>query len=217
MDFQIIVIGVFTAVIFIYSAVIHEVTHGAVALMLGDPTAKLAKRLTLNPIPHLDLFGSIILPVFLILSPIPWVFGWAKPVPYNPYNFKNPGRDSVIVALAGPVSNLVLAVIFSLGLRGMAALERLGYGNGLLAAAMFLVVLINVVLAVFNLIPIPPLDGSRLLTLVMGDRMGFLQLIAGRYGLFFLMLIVIPLWSWVFGPIAMWITRLLVGGIALPI
>lgn len=211
MDYQGIVIGVFTAVIFIYSAVIHEVMHGAVALLLGDPTAKLAKRLTLNPLKHLDPFGSVILPLLLILIGSRFVFGWAKPVPYNPYNFKKPGRDSVIVALAGPLTNLALAGIFALILRWVHAAGLLGYGNGLLAMALFLVVFINTILAIFNLIPIPPLDGSRLFTLIMGDRMGFLQLLAGRYGLFFLMIIIIPLWMWVFGPIALWLTQILIG------
>jgi len=145
----------FLVAIIMFSAIIHEVMHGVAADKLGDPTARYAGRLTLNPIPHLDMFGSIILPIVLALSHSPFFFGWAKPVPYNPYNLR-PGRFSeAIVAGAGPASNLVIAVIGGVIIRS----GLLSTGNDIV----FLIVVVNVMLCFFNLIPVPPLDGSKVL------------------------------------------------------
>ncbi|MBI4093399.1 site-2 protease family protein [Candidatus Kaiserbacteria bacterium] len=147
--------SLFVIVIIIFSAVIHEVMHGVAADRLGDPTARYAGRLTLNPIPHLDPFGSILLPIILALTNSPIFFGWAKPVPYNPYNLR-PGRFSeAIVAGAGPASNLGIALLFGLAIRSGVLTE--------LEPILFLVVVVNVMLFLFNLIPIPPLDGSKVL------------------------------------------------------
>jgi len=144
--------------VLIFSVIIHELSHGYAALMLGDPTAKLAGRLTLNPIPHLDPLGSIIIPAILALTPGGIIFGWAKPVPYNPYNLRNQKWGESVVAFAGPASNLVIAIVFGLIIR---------FGDLVLSPAtvymMSLVVFINILLAFFNLIPIPPLDGSKVL------------------------------------------------------
>lgn len=152
------------AVIFIAllipSVVFHEISHGAVAARLGDPTARAAGRLTLNPVPHIDPFGSVILPGLLALSG-GTVFGWAKPVPVVPRYFKNPTGGMAITALAGPATNIVLATI-----TGRVILEAVDW-QGAWLRAVLIFGLLNATLAVFNLIPIPPLDGSRLLPLVL--------------------------------------------------
>lgn len=148
--------SLFVIAIVMFSAVIHEVMHGVAADRLGDPTARYAGRLTLNPIPHLDPFGSVLLPVLLALSNSPFLFGWAKPVPYNPYNLtKAPRWGEAIVAFAGPASNFCIALFFALVIR----LNLLVDLNDVL----FMVVVVNVMLGIFNLFPIPPLDGSKIL------------------------------------------------------
>ena len=150
---------IFSIIVLLFSVVIHEVSHGWAALKLGDDTAEKMGRLTLNPIPHLDIFGSILLPLFLIISRAGIIFGWAKPVPYNPLKLRKPGRDSALLALAGPAANFSLALFFGL-------LMRIGANSALgLAFLSFLgiIVQINLILAIFNLLPIPPLDGSKIL------------------------------------------------------
>ncbi len=141
--------------VLVISIIAHEVAHGYAANSLGDPTARLAGRLTLNPIPHIDLMGSILLPALLVFTGSPILFGWAKPVPYNPYNLRNQRWGEAFVAVAGSLTNIVLAVIFGL-------IVRFGDILALPAAALSLaatIAFINLFLALFNLIPFPPLDG----------------------------------------------------------
>jgi len=147
--------------ILIPTIIVHEVSHGFVADRLGDPTARNAGRLTLNPIPHIDPFGSVLLPAMLALANGP-LFGWAKPVPVNPARFTNPTGHMAITAVAGPVSNVLLAAL----------LARMVLPNlsGIPEEIVFWVVVLNLYLAVFNMLPIPPLDGSRLLPLVLPER-----------------------------------------------
>lgn len=152
---------IFILAIVVMSVVIHEVSHGVVANWLGDPTARLQGRLTLNPISHIDPMGSVILPGILALTSSPILFGWAKPVPYNPYNFQRGGTwAEALVAGAGPASNILLAIIFGLAMRfGAVPAEAATLG--------LYIVSINVLLAIFNMIPIPPLDGSKVLASVL--------------------------------------------------
>ncbi len=147
--------------ILIPSIIVHEVSHGFVADKLGDPTARNAGRLTLNPIPHIDPFGSILLPAMLALASGP-LFGWAKPVPVNPARFTNPTKHMAITALAGPASNVLLAALLARLL--MPTL------SGVAEEIVFWFIALNLFLAVFNMLPIPPLDGSRLLPLVLPER-----------------------------------------------
>lgn len=153
------VMTIITIACLIMSIVMHEVAHGYMANWLGDPTARLAGRLTLNPLRHIDPLGSVVVPAFLYLTNAGLLFGWAKPVPYNPYNLKNQRWGEALVALAGPGTNIILAVIF-------AVVVRMGAGAGVPAAFLELsgyIVYINVLLACFNMIPVPPLDGSKVL------------------------------------------------------
>lgn len=149
-------IFIFVIIALILSIIIHEVSHGYMANALGDPTARLAGRLTLNPVPHIDPLGSLLIPGLLVFSGTPFLIGWAKPVPYNPYNLKNQRWGELLVAGAGPGINIVIALIFAL-------LIQLGILAGPAAEIGFYVVYINILLALFNLIPIPPLDGSKVL------------------------------------------------------
>jgi len=143
---------------FIIVIVIHEFAHGYVAYLLGDPTAKDAGRLTLNPLAHADPVGTILLPALLLLARSPVVFGWAKPVPINPYNFKNRKKGILITSLAGPMANFVLAAFAAFILKsGFFPVDN--YFGRLLVY----IVLISILLGLFNLLPIPPLDGSGVL------------------------------------------------------
>ncbi|MBN2753466.1 MAG: site-2 protease family protein [Candidatus Goldbacteria bacterium] len=169
-------------VVLIFAVVVHEVSHGLAAHRLGDPTAKDMGRLTLNPLPHIDPFMSIILPVMLILTGSPFIIGGAKPVPVNPSYFKNHKKDMMLVSLAGPGSNILLAVVFAIILKVVPLFPVLE-SQGLF---MFLQygIMLNVILAAFNLIPIPPLDGSKVLMGFMPDRMMYSYMKLEPYGLF---------------------------------
>jgi len=193
-------------IILIMSVILHEVSHGYAAEYLGDSTARYAGRLTLNPLSHLDLFGSIILPLFMYISTAgALVFGWAKPVPYNPYNLRAGKWGPAIVALAGPSANLLLAIIFSLFVRlGSASLP-----DSFLSLA-GTVVIINILLAVFNLVPIPPLDGSKLLFALLPARFHNLENFLNRYQLFILLFLLFFGWRIISVPVTL-LSRLLLG------
>jgi Zn-dependent protease len=148
--------------VLIFSIILHEVAHGYAADSLGDPTARMSGRLTLNPIPHIDLMGSIMIPALLMLSGSSMLFGWAKPVPYNPYNLKDQRWGEALVAVAGSATNLLIAVIFGL-------IIRFG-GVSLPPAALSVaatVAFVNLFLGLFNLIPFPPLDGFTVLRTIL--------------------------------------------------
>lgn len=168
---------IITIAILILSIVLHEVAHGYAANWLGDPTARLAGRLTANPLPHIDPMGSVIIPAMLFLSGAPFLFGYAKPVPYNPYNLRNQKWGEAIVAVAGPLTNLLLAVIFALIVRFSAAL---GVSMAFVEVAVY-VVFINILLALFNIIPIPPLDGSKVIVPFLPRALAFKYQAFARY------------------------------------
>ena len=148
----------FGFIIFIYSIILHEIAHGLMAERLGDPTARLSKRLSLNPISHIDPWMSILFPLFLVLSGSPIIFGSAKPVPIDPYNLRNPKKDMGLIGMAGPASNLLIAL--SLSLIARLVYSFLPYSTAIMDILRN-AVLINIVLTIFNLIPLPPLDGGR--------------------------------------------------------
>jgi Zn-dependent protease len=196
---------IFQIAILIMSVVVHEVAHGVVADKLGDPTAKIAGRLTLNPLKHLDPFGSVIVPALSYFLG-GFIFGWAKPVPYNPYNLR-PGRWSeAMVALAGPASNLALAVVFGFLLRfGVSS----GWSEGF-AHITALVVFVNLLLMVFNLVPIPPLDGSKLLFAFFPEQTFKLRGFFERYGLILVFFFIFFIWQFI-SPIVYFLFRLIAG------
>ncbi len=198
---------VITLIILLFSVIIHEVSHGLVADRLGDNTARYAGRLTLNPLPHLDLFGSILLPLFLFLVNSPILFGAAKPVPVNFFNLRNPKRDMALVSLAGPGANFVLALVFAIPIRlGLIGPDLLGY------QILFQATLLNLGLGLFNLLPIPPLDGSKIFASLFSDETMHRILSLERFGF---LLIILFLYTGIVGavlvPILNILTRLFLG------
>jgi Zn-dependent protease len=175
---------IFQLLILLFSVVVHEVSHGLAALRLGDDTAEKMGRLTLNPLKHLDPIGSVILPMMLVLMKTGFIFGWAKPVPYNPLNLKMPRRDSAILAFAGPIANFSLALIIGLIIRIIISTSSFVF---LLPFLMF-IVWINLVLGIFNLLPIPPLDGSKILFYFFPSRE--LEIFLHQYGIILLFLFI---------------------------
>jgi len=184
-----VVITIFSLVILLFSVIAHELAHGWVAYSLGDPTAKYAGRLTLNPLKHLDPFGSIILPLLLFIAGSPFLFGWAKPVPINPYNFTDKKYGEIKVSIAGPASNLLLAIIFGLILRFIP--NEIILNNPGIEIALGYIVAINIWLALFNLIPIPPLDGSWVLFSFLPDSMQNVKIFLRQYGIVILVLLIL--------------------------
>jgi len=187
----------FSIIVLLFSVVIHEVSHGWAALKLGDDTAEKMGRLTLNPIPHLDLFGSILLPLILLITHAGVIFGWAKPVPYNPLKLRKPLRDSALLALAGPAANLTLALIFGV-------LIRLSNHFVLwpqLIPLLSIVVQINLILAIFNLMPIPPLDGSKILFYFWPSPK--LEMFLSQYSFIILLIFIMFGWSLIYPLVAL--------------
>jgi Zn-dependent protease len=179
--------------VLLFSVVLHEYAHGWQALREGDDTAYMLGRLTLNPIPHIDLFGSILLPLMLALLNSPFMIGWAKPVPVNPRKYRNYRAGDIRVSLAGIVVNIGLAVIFTLVLVGLIHLAEfvpsLTATLEVLARMVQYGILVNLVLAFFNLIPIPPLDGSHVLYHLLPPQLGMRYRELNRYGMLILMLL----------------------------
>lgn len=191
--------------ILIMSVVAHEVAHGAMAEKLGDPTARLAGRLTLNPLVHLDPLGSVIIPTMSMFLG-GFIIGWAKPVPYNPYNLKGGKHSEALVAFAGPLTNIVLALIFGILIRFG---DVLSLGSAFYDVAA-LIVFINLILAIFNLIPIPPLDGSKILFSFLPYHLLRIRDMLEQYAFIFILLFIFFLWKFIF-PIVTFFFSLITG------
>ncbi len=200
---------IFSAIVLIMSVVIHEVSHGYAAYLLGDRTARDAGRLTLNPIKHLDFFGSFLIPLATYISG-GFIFGWAKPVPYNPYNLKDQKWGPALVGIAGPVSNLIVALIFGLGVRYGSA--TMAIYNPVFLLALKYIVAINILLAIFNLIPIPPLDGSKVLFGFLPSRLWSVEQTLERYGFIILIIFILFFFQYIF-PVVSFLFKLITGTI----
>ncbi len=196
---------IFSIIILIFSVVIHEVSHGYAAYMQGDNTAKYAGRLTLNPFKHLEWFGSFILPIMSYFLG-GFIIGWAKPVPFNPYNLRNQRWGEAIVAIAGPLSNICIALFFGLLLR-FGILAQFGDAFVYIAST---IVFINLILATFNLIPVPPLDGSKIFFSILPYHMRDVRNFLERNGFFILIFFVFFLWQFVL-PLVSWEFHLITG------
>lgn len=205
------------ALVFILAITIHEFAHAYAADRLGDPTPRVQGRLTLNPLAHIDLFGTVILPLFLILTRAPLLFGWAKPVQFDPYNLASPRRDSAIISFAGPLSNFLMATLSAL-IFHFASLNHLELG----LAYSFLVqfVMINVILGIFNLVPVHPLDGGKVLVgLLPPDMADDVDRFLSQYGFLILIALIFPIFGgqaliWGFiGPTIEFLINLLLPGL----
>ncbi len=184
---------VFQIVILIFSVVIHEVSHGYAAYFLGDNTAKYQGRLNLNPLNHLELFGSFILPIVTYLSG-GFIIGWAKPVPFNPYNLRDQKWGEAKVAIAGPLSNFFIAIVFGLLIRFGIAMQ---FGTAFVYISST-IVLINLVLGTFNLVPIPPLDGSKILFSLLPYDKNYIREFLERNSIYLMLIFIFFLWKFIF-------------------
>lgn len=200
-------LSVISFLVLIISVILHEVSHGYMAERLGDPTARLLGRLTLNPIPHIDPIGSILLPLLFVISGSPVVFGWAKPVPYDPRNIRGTAwkerYGGAIVAAAGPLVNIFLAIIFGI-------LIRVGMFDVVMIQFFYVIVIVNISLAVFNLIPIPPLDGHHIMAALLPSSLRQKYLALSQYSFLLMFIVAFVLWGMV-SPLVMIITRLITG------
>lgn len=200
--------SVFYILVLIISVVAHEVAHGYVAYKFGDNTAKMMGRLTLNPLPHLDLFGSILLPIVLVVTNAGFLFGWAKPVPVNSGNFKPEERKKALffVSIAGIVVNLLIASFFALVIRSSAFF--------VLPEAVIeisaLIVFLNILLAIFNAVPVPPLDGSGILFSLLPDRFSRFERMASAYTLPLFIIVVFFVWP-IVSPVVFWLFSAMTG------
>jgi Zn-dependent protease len=198
---------VITIAVFIIVIVAHEFAHGYAAYKMGDNTAKQAGRLTLNPIKHLDLVGTIILPAVLMLMGSP-VIGWAKPVPVNPYNFKNPRKGMFLTSLAGPGANFCLALVFAAILK-LDLVSSGSLGGVFLLSGLY----ISLILGIFNMMPIPPLDGANIVASILPPRYAQTFMRIERYGFIIILgLLYLGVFNKVLIPILKVLVRLLVGG-----
>jgi len=192
--------GIFYVIVLVMSVVIHEFAHGYTAYRLGDNTARDMGRLTLNPIKHLDPFGSVILPLLLIISNAGFVIGWAKPVPYNPNNLRDLRKGTFLVSVSGIIANLLIALLFGLLIRFAPSLGLPLYIDSIQTLHPFykistIIVFTNLVLAIFNLIPIPPLDGSKILFSALPPKYRYIENFLEQYGFLLLIVFIVFIWG----------------------
>jgi len=178
---------------FLVAITVHEASHAWMADRLGDPTARAMGRLTLNPLAHLDIYGTVLIPLLLIFLGSPIVVGWAKPVEYDPYNLANPKRDAALISLAGPASNLIIATLSAIFLR----LSLAPFSSAIALSGLFYaLILVNVGLAIFNLIPVHPLDGGKILIGLLPKKEAYeLDIFLRRYGLILLLFLLFPIFG----------------------
>lgn len=211
---MLLIVGLISFILLIYSIILHEIAHGFVAERLGDPTARISNRLTLNPIPHIDPLMSILFPLILMLSSSPVVFGAAKPVPIDPFNFREPRKDMGLVGLAGPATNFLLGAIAAIVLKllySSIVLPPFTLEGQVLYLIIRNFVYYNFLLTAFNLLPIPPLDGSRILAAVIPEEYAKVLDSLEHFGFFILFfLLMFPVGSFslgniVYGLISSWL------------
>jgi Zn-dependent protease len=188
-------IQIFQIIVLIFSAVVHEYLHGFMAHRLGDDTAKDAGRLTINPLAHLEWFGSFFLPLMMVVSGTPFLIAWAKPVPYNPNNLTDKKYGEAKVAFAGPLGNLVIAVVFGL------ILKFIPFFSLTFSGLLGMIIYINLLLAVFNLLPLPPLDGSKILATFLPAHLRERYLSMERFGFVIVILVVMLFGQVISGPV----------------
>jgi Zn-dependent protease len=205
--------ALFYVAILIFSVVLHELAHGYAALWRGDPTAKYAGRLTLNPAKHLDPIGSLLVPIIGYLAG-GFIVGWARPVPYNPDNLRNPRLDEFLIAIAGPITNILIAIVAAFGLALVDGYQTsLGASAEALGNFLFITLSLNMSLAVFNLVPIPPLDGSKILFSILPPDLSYkARGVLEQYG-FFLVLLVIFAAAPFIGAVTSFLIRLLLSAV----
>ncbi|MEK9182668.1 MAG: site-2 protease family protein [Patescibacteria group bacterium] len=198
--------AIFYIAILVMSIVIHEVSHGFAAEYFGDKTARFAGRLTLNPLKHLDIFGSVILPIILVISHSPFLFGWAKPVPYNPDNLRNKKWGTLVVAISGVLSNFLIAIIFGIIIR-LASHTVLSPDFYFITSS---IVIVNLALGIFNLVPIPPLDGSKVLFSLLPYSFDPIIRLFEQYSLILLLIFIVFFPNYLY-PILSFLFRLVTG------
>ncbi len=198
---------IFYIIVLIMSVVVHEVAHGLAADSQGDPTARYAGRLTLNPLRHIDMFGSVIVPIILVLTKATFLIGWAKPVPYNENNLRNKKWGTVFVAGAGIIANFALAVIFGLAIRFSLVL---GITSPAFISIATAITKINLVLGFFNLVPLPPLDGSKILFSLLGAQSIRLMQWMEKYSIVILLAFIFIVWPLII-PLVQFLFVLLTG------
>ena len=212
-----ILFSIITIVGIVIAIIVHEVAHGYVADKLGDPTARLKGRLTLNPIPHIDPIGTIIVPLIFFFS-TRYIFGWAKPVPIDPYNLRNPKKDLLLISLAGPASSLVFAIVLSIFLRILVTVYPGKVFLDLFTNLFGSIIGTNILLAVFNIIPIHPLDGGKILAGILPDKESrTFDAFMNRFGIVLLVFLIFPIFgnsliSPVITPVLNFFLRILIPG-----